>query len=170
MSLFVTLASIEIDLRTSQARATPIVMRLIFTVLLLVLVVGCDTVISRATIQRCDYQTIQSFGGIAVGRPRLDSRKHVIVPIHCDVSGTSTITCRPTRFESTLACAKPDVSVKGDTIRITVRTCIVGGDLSSKCPDIDLGRLRNDTYLVVYRDPDGHEHPIGAVQTSNLWF
>jgi hypothetical protein len=149
---------------------TPIIMRLIFTLLLSVLMIGCDTVVSSATNQRCDFRTIESFGGIAVGRPRLDSREHVIVPIRCDVSGTSTITCRPTRLESALACAKPDVRVSGDTIRITVRTCFVGGGLSSQCPDIDLGRLRDGTYLVVYRDPDGHEHPIGAVQTSNLRF
>lgn len=147
-----------------------IIMRLVLPLLLLVLMNGCDTVVSSATNQRCDYRTIESFGGIAVGSPRLDSREHVIVPIHCDVSGTSTITCQPTRLESALASAKPDVSVTGETIRITIRTSFASGDHSSQCPDIDLGRLRNGLYLAVYRDPNGHEHPIGAVQTNNLRF
>lgn len=145
-------------------------MRLIFTLLLSACLIGCDSVTSSATNRPCDYRTIESLGGIAVGLPRLDSREHVIVPIRCDVSGTSTITCRPTRLESALACAKPDVRVTGNTIRITIRTCFIGRDLSSRCPDIDLGRLRDGTYLVVYGDPDGNEHPIGAVQTSNLRF
>jgi hypothetical protein len=146
------------------------IMRLTFSFLLFILMTGCGTFVSNVANQRCDYRTIESWGGIAVGRPRLDTREHVIVPIRCDVSGTSTITCRPTRIESALACAKPDVSVSGDTIRLTIRTCIAGGGLSAQCPEIDLGRIRDGTYLVVYRDPGGHEHPIGAVQTNNLRF
>jgi hypothetical protein len=56
---------------------------------------------------------------------------------------------------------KPDVSVSGDMIRLTIRTSIADGAQSAQCPENDLGLIRDGTDLVVYRDPDGHEQPIG---------
>ncbi|WP_395752488.1 hypothetical protein [Prosthecobacter sp.] len=118
--------------------------------------------------QKLDHRTIESLGGIALGKPRLDPRGHIILPIDCDVSGTRAITTTPTRLESALACLPPEITRKDQTIWLTLKTRTTKAGLSSKCPDLDLGKLSPETYLVYYRDPDGSEHPIGVVLTKNL--
>lgn len=121
-------------------------------------------------VKKLDHRTLETLGGIAIGKPYTNDRHHVLVPVVCDVSGTRHITTQPTRLESSLACVAPDVLVKGQVIWITVKTRRTAKHLSSQCPDIDLGQLPRDTYLVYYRDPDGSEQPIGIVMTKNLRF
>jgi hypothetical protein len=120
--------------------------------------------------KKLDHRTIESLGGIAMGKARIDTRGHVIIPIDCDVSGTRQITTPPTRLESGLACLPPEVTIKEQTVWITLKTRRTAKHLSSKCPDLDLGKLPPETYLIYYRDPDGSEHPIGVALTKNLRF
>ncbi|WP_395741140.1 hypothetical protein [Prosthecobacter sp.] len=138
---------------------------------IILLVLSVVTIFSTSCsthTRRLDHRTIESLGGIALGKARLDTRGHVILPIDCDVSGTRQITTPPTRLDSSLACLPPEVIRKEETIWLTLKTRRTAKGLTSKCPDLDLGKLPPETYLVYYRDPDGSEHPIGVVLTKNL--
>lgn len=134
----------------------------------------CESVLSRATWHALDLRTVESLGGLELGKPQGVLHKgepgDVLLPIRFDVSGTQTITHKPTRLESGLACAPPLVSVRGQSIRLTLRTCLATQGRTSQCPVVNLGRLREGGYVVYYVDPDGTEHPLGMVSTTNLFF
>jgi hypothetical protein len=138
---------------------------LLAAVVLTVAGAGCATMISAASQSSLSWQSVQSFGGLALGQPQRDQRGHVILPIRCDVSGTHTITVRPTAIESALACRLPRVRVREGKIVLTIRVGFAGGRYEdARCPAADLGPVPAGQYAVEYLDPDGTRRPIGAVQ------
>ena len=114
-----------------------------------------------------DWQFIQSVGGLAIGTPHRNDRKHVILPIRCDISGTETITVHPTTGYSGLACDLPAVHVHSTNVFITVRTTLPG-KRDARCPPADLGKLAGGDYSVFYLCPDGTHEPLGSIQVPSL--
>lgn len=139
--------------------------KLILALLLVSLFTACtQSVVSALTRSSCDWQFIQSVGGIAVGPPQRDQRGHVMLPVRCDVSGTQRITRRPTHINSALVCETPVVRIRDGTIFLTIRTTVAGNPkLSSRCPTADLGALAPGRYSVIYRSPGGTNHPLGSI-------
>jgi hypothetical protein len=113
-----------------------------------------------------DWQFVQSVGGLTIGTSHRDSRKHVILPVQCDVSGTQTITVRPTALNSGFGCDSPAVRIRSTNVSITLRTTLTGKG-SALCPSADLGRIADGDYAVFYRDPDGKQHPLGNIHATS---
>ena len=127
--------------------------------------VGCDSFVAFAARSSRDWQFVQSVGGIALGTPQRDNRRHVLLPIRCDVSGTQTITVSPTAINSTLVCESPIVRVRSSAVFLTIRTSVPSKRFpNARCPDADLGTLTAGEYSVIYRSPDGSQHPLGSIQ------
>ncbi|MDB6074903.1 MAG: hypothetical protein JWO89_2543 [Verrucomicrobiaceae bacterium] len=137
---------------------------------LLLCIPACSSLVSTATVERCDYRTIQGLGGIAVGPLRLNKVGHMILPVMCNVSGTRKITCTPSNLQSAAVCRRPAVVVRDGAIHLTIRSSLVAEGYSASCPDVDLGRLKQGSYVVYYRDPDGTDHPVGIADTGNLGY
>jgi hypothetical protein len=135
----------------------------------LLLTGGCSSyIIPALTRSSRDWQSIQSVGGIALGSPVRNHDGHVLLPIHCDVSGTQAITTQPKVINSGSVCIRPKVRVKASTIFITIRTSLAGPpNLDSRCPVADLGDIPPGVYRVVYLNPDGSQHAMGSTQVPN---
>jgi hypothetical protein len=114
-----------------------------------------------------DWQFVQSIGGLAIGTPHRDDRKHVILPVRCDISGTQTVTVHPTTGYSGLACDLPKVHVHSTNVFITVCT-ILPGKRDASCPPADLGKLAGGDYSVFYSSPDGKREPLGSIKVPSL--
>jgi hypothetical protein len=114
-----------------------------------------------------DWNFVQSVGGLSIGTPHRDDRKHVILPIRCDITGTQTITIRPTTGYSGLAFDLPTVHVHSTNVFVTVCT-ILPGKRDAKCPPADLGKLKGGDYSVFYLSPDGKKEPLGSIQVPSL--
>ena len=133
---------------------------------LLFVAVGCgSSLVAFAARSSRDWQFVQSVGGLTLGTPQRNDRGHVLLPVRCDVSGTQTITVRPTTMNSTLVCESPIVRVRSSTVFITLRTSVPSKRYpNASCPDADLGVLTAGEYSVIYASPDGSQHPLGSIQ------
>ncbi len=109
------------------------------------------------------WESMQSLGGISIGTPSRENATWYL-PISCDVSGTKPITVQPTRLNSALATADVKVEVKGSHVSVTVVTTMKSHNKSSLCRPAALGSLREGTYTVSYRDPDGTQHELGRIE------
>lgn len=137
----------------------------VFAIIALFAMSGCETLIWVGARRSQDWQSIQTVGGLALGKPERDARGHTLLPIRCNVSGTETITVRPTGINSASVCEPPLVRVRNGTVFLTVRTTIVSGHNSNaNCPKADLGILAPGPYAVVYRSPDGTQNPLGTIE------
>jgi hypothetical protein len=113
-----------------------------------------------------DWQFVQSVGGMAIGTPHRDDRKHVILPIRCSVAG-ETVTRHPTTGYSGLAFDTPAVRVSSTNVFLTFRTTLPG-KRDAQCPPADLGKLAGGEYAVFYRSPDGAREPVGTIHIPDL--
>ena len=113
-----------------------------------------------------DWQFVQSVGGLAIGSPRRDDRKHVILPIRCSLAG-DTVTRKPTTGYSGLAFDTPIVRVSSTNVFLTFRTTLPG-KRDAQCPPADLGKIAGGDYAVFYRNPDGTREPVGNIHVSDL--
>jgi hypothetical protein len=137
---------------------TTLKLPILVAVILLIAVADCDAVESR------DWQFVQSVGGLALGTPWRDNRGHILLPVRCDVSGTQTITVRPTAMNSALVCEPPDTRVRSSTVLLTIRTVIAGSrKADARCPAADLGAPPAGVYSVIYLSPGGSRHPLGSI-------
>jgi hypothetical protein len=114
-----------------------------------------------------DWQFVQSVGGLAIGTPHRDDRKHVILPIRCDITGAQTITIHPITGYSGLAFDLPAVRVHSTNVFITVCT-ILPGKRDASCPPADLGKLAGGDYSVFYSSPGGKREPLGSIKVPCL--
>jgi hypothetical protein len=114
-----------------------------------------------------DWQFVQSVGGLAIGTAHRDDRNHVILPIHCDITGTETITVHPTTGYAGLAFDLPKVRVRSTNVFVTVCT-VLPGMRDAMCPPADLGKLRGGDYSVFVLSPDGKQEPLGSIQIPSL--
>ncbi len=109
------------------------------------------------------WELMQSLGGISIGTPY---RENAIwyLPVSCDVSGRTKVTVQPTMLNSALAAGDVKVDVNGSAVSITVVTRMASHNKSPLCKPAALGSLREGTYSVSYRDPDGTQHELGRIE------
>jgi hypothetical protein len=113
-----------------------------------------------------DWQFVQSVGGLSIGIPYRNDRKHVILPIRCYTSGKQ-ITIHPTTGYSGLAFDFPMVHIHSTNVFITVCT-VLPGKRDASCPPADLGKLAGGDYSVFYSSPDGNREPLGSIKVPSL--
>ncbi len=113
-----------------------------------------------------DWQFVQSVGGMAIGTPHRDDRKHVILPIRCSLAG-ETVTRHPTTGYSGLAFDTPAVRVSSTNVFLTFRTRLPG-KRDAQCPPADLGKITSGDYAVFYRSPDGTRESLGSIHVPSL--
>ena len=110
------------------------------------------------------WEFVQSVGGISAGVPTRDSSGDVSLPINCDVSGSSTITHKPTTMNSALAVKKVRARVKDRTITLSLFTAVYASSFpSALCGHANIGDLPPGSYAVVYRGADKSPHQLGSV-------
>lgn len=113
-----------------------------------------------------DWQFVQSVGGMAIGTPHRDDRKHVILPIRCSLVG-ETVTRHPATQYSGLAFDTPIVRVNSTNVFLTFRTTLPG-TRDAQCPPADLGKIAGGDYAVFYRSPDGKREAVGSIHVPDL--
>lgn len=100
---------------------------------------------------------IESVGGMKV---------HVMgreLVVHCDVSGTQTVTKKPTLVNSGIGVRKTKCLQLDHLLRLSVITSALEEGMISTCSSIDLSAYRPGRYVVEYLDPDGSNHPVGQI-------
>jgi hypothetical protein len=84
---------------------------------------GCGMAV--VTSEQRDWNFIQSVGGLAVGEPQKLADGNYRLPINCDVSGLKQVTIKPTLINSALAVRETGCAVRGQTIQLWVKTCVL---------------------------------------------
>ena len=107
------------------------------------------------------WNFIQKIGGIKTDTP-LETEDGFYLPVKCNVSGTDSVTIKPTTLNSALSCLKVNSTVNGCAIHLKV---IAGLALTKKsdceCNAVRVGNLKPGDYIVYYGDETSVEHPIG---------
>lgn len=117
------------------------------------LLLGCGMAVM--TSEQRDWTFIQSVGGLAVGEPQKQAEGVWHLPITCDVSGLKQVTIKPTMINSALAVRETCQVVRGQTIQLWLKTCIVDSRHSPAAPDVLLKHIPPGRYQVHYRNRDG---------------
>ena len=104
-----------------------------------------------------DWTFIQSVGGMKV------SAKDSTLTVECDVSGLKKVTVKPTMINSGIGVRKLKHRRDGNTILLTLTTCVIGKGITTSPKPVDLSNYPDGEYSVEYLDPDGARHPIGKV-------
>ena len=109
------------------------------------------------TQKHVDWNFVQAVGGMKIElvEKRLD--------VFCNVSGTETITVKPTQVNSGIGVRKVKCSRVGDEIRLSVITGVFENGMPTDCGNVDLTAYPAGEYQVVYVDPDGTTHLFGEV-------
>ena len=127
-------------------------------------VASCSSLVGWASREPRDWRFIQSVGGLAIGTPYRSESGNVLLPVDCDVSGRY-ITVQPTAANSGLHASAPAVSIREQSIYLTLRTELAQqGGYGARCPDAELGQLPPGQYSVSYLSPDGSEHSLGSIE------
>lgn len=114
---------------------------------------GCG--MAMLTSEQRDWAFIQSVGGLAVGEPQRLADGNYRLPINCDVSGLKQITIKPTTLNSALAVRETGCAVRGQTIQLWIKTCVMDARHSPAAPDMVLKNVPAGRYQVQYRSRDG---------------
>lgn len=118
---------------------------------------ACTQIPSFLTKKKRDWDFVQSVGGMAI------SADKTTLTIDCDVSGLRKVTVEPTLINSGIGVWNVLHRKKGNTISLTLVTSVIGGKLTTSPKPLDLSSYPKGRYEVVYRDPDGTVHPLGAI-------
>lgn len=117
-----------------------------------------------ATSHVASWEFIQSVGGIRLGGPEKKEDGGWVLPVICDVSGLTTVTHKPTTMNSGLVVTRMLYHISGSEIRVSV---VLNTPLStsrtSRCTDITLSGINAGQHLVLYEEPNGSIHPLGAI-------
>ncbi len=114
---------------------------------------GCGMAV--ITSEQRDWNFIQAVGGLAVGEPQKLENGNYRLPLSCDVSGLKRVTVKPTTLNSALAVRETAYAVRGQTIRLWIKTCVVDARHNSAAPDVVLKNIPPGHYQVQYRNRDG---------------
>jgi hypothetical protein len=109
------------------------------------------------TSQERDWAFIQSVGGMKV------SAKDSTLTVECDVSGLKTVTVKPTLINSGIGVRKLKHKRDGNTILLTLSTCVIGKGITTSPKPVDLSACPEGEYSVEYLDPNRARHPIGKI-------
>jgi hypothetical protein len=130
----------------------------VFLGLLIVVFIFSFFVLTRKTK---DWQFIQSVGGISIEKPLL-TEDGLYLPVICNVSGTDSITVKPTMLNSALSCIKIKSYIIGNNIFLKIVTgLVVSKKDNCNCKAISLGYLKQGKYKVYYGKKNSFEHQIG---------
>ena len=141
-------------------------LKFFLTSALLLVIVVCFLFFSFTQKSR-DWDFIQKVGGIKTENP-LATEDGLYLPVMCNVSGTDSITNKPTLLNSALICKKIRVDHQGNKIYLTVITGLpVLGKATCNCKAVDIGNLDNGSYDVYYKDKSSSEHLIGHFSLTN---
>ena len=118
-------------------------------------------VFNSLTRKSADWNFIQNVGGIKTEKP-IDTQDGYYLPVICNVSGWDSITVKPKVVNSALFCLKTKVSINENRIYLTVIKGIpVFGDFSCKSKAVKIGKLKDGSYKIYYKDKSLTEHFIG---------
>jgi hypothetical protein len=124
-------------------------------IVLVLMATWCAACAALVTSQRESWQNLQADGGLRVDDPVIRGDGQVFLPVVCDVSGTETITVRPTTMNSGRAVQMIDAQIHGSTIQIQVVTCLVDREHTASTKGVVLNTSRKGRYQVEYLNPDG---------------
>ena len=124
---------------------------------LVVVLMGCAPVVSTVTSEARNWAFVQSVGGILIDPPIRNDSGGWDLPVNADVSGTRTITAKPTAVNSGLAC-HTSVAVEGRSIYVTVSTEVIAVLKRPECRSVHLEGIQPGKYMVYYRGPN--EQPV----------
>lgn len=129
----------------------------VFALLVLISFVSFYT-LTRETV---DWNFIQKVGGIKTDAP-LKTEDGYYLPVICNVSGSDSVTVKPTALNSALSCLKIKSTIKDNTIHVE----IISGIAISKrdgcqCKAVRIGELEPGSYIVYYGGKSSFEHQIG---------
>jgi hypothetical protein len=110
-----------------------------------------------------DWKFVQSVGGIAID-PVIRMNGKPMLPVTCDVSGTTIVTCRPTMMNSGIVIRKFEVKHTGRDITIRVVTSLLEGTKASRKNHVDLSGIKKGVYQVYYETPGDPEKRLGVVE------
>lgn len=97
------------------------------------------------------WEALQAAGGIKIGKVK-QSGDEVFLPVMCDVSGLSEITCPPKTLNSALGIKKTEAKIMSDKIFILVYTQTITEKNNNLCKPVDLKHVRAGKYKVYYYD------------------
>tara|TARA_R110002096_G_scaffold233764_5_gene423892 strand:- start:246 stop:677 length:432 start_codon:yes stop_codon:yes gene_type:complete len=104
-----------------------------------------------------DWAFIESVGGMKV------ERAGPLLLVDCNVSGTETITKKPTMQNSGMGVQNLSHTRAGNKIFLTVSTSLIGKGTSAKCGNVDISNYPPGSYNVLYLNPDGTTHLLKKV-------
>ncbi len=135
------------------------------TVALLILAVTVNAgIIGWATSESRDWQFIQKTGGIRIGLP-IDRDGKFVLPVKYDVSGLSSITCKPTLQNSGLAVRKIELSRKDNYLVLQVYTQVVENTNNKDSVHyVDLSGIPTGSYEVFYEIAGDQEKLLGQIE------
>lgn len=141
-------------------------LKILLTSILLLVIVVCFSFFSL-TQESKDWNFIQKVGGIKTEKP-LSTEDGLYLPVTCNVSGTDSITNKPTELNSALACKKIRFDHEGSKIYLTVVTGLpISSNTTCNCKAVNIGNLENGSYSVYYKDKSSIEHQIGQFDLNN---
>lgn len=105
---------------------------------------------------------VQSVGGMAIG-PAVERQGGWFLPVQANVSGTESITVKPSMLNSGLICERVSAKVVGDTILLTLHTGLVRDGDSPRCPEAALGTPKAGEYRVLYVYGESEAQALGSV-------
>ena len=128
----------------------------ILVILGLVLFMSYDTITQRTA----DWEFIQKVGGINIGTP-LQTQDGYYLQVKCNVSGTDSITVKPTTLNSAYFCTKINTQISDNKIYLKVMYGIATLSRDCNCKAVNLGKLNAGEFQVYFKDNSSKEHLIG---------
>jgi hypothetical protein len=116
------------------------------------------------TSESRDWQFVQQTGGMRIGVPtENDGRK--LLPIDYDVSGLTTVTCKPTTVNSGLAVRRIEADRKNGKIVIRLFTQVVEKkSVNGPKHFADLSGIPRGSYDVYYEIPGDPQKRLGRIE------
>jgi hypothetical protein len=111
-----------------------------------------------------DWQFVQQTGGMRIGDP-IDRYGKKVLPVEYDVSGLTTVTCKPTTMNSGLAVRKIKAKKKDKQIVLRVFTQLVEkSSINGSHHFVDLTGIPAGSYEVYYETAGAKEKLLGQIE------
>jgi hypothetical protein len=107
------------------------------------------------------WDEVQAIGGFKVEAAALTKDGRVRLSLRCNVAGVESVTVAPREMNSGLGVASVQTTVTDSSVFFTV---LRGPGSPAACPSVETMAPKADVLRVVYRDPDGAQHPLGRVR------
>ncbi len=114
-----------------------------------------------------NWAFVQETGGIRISEP-FERGGKLVLPVECDVTGSSGVTCRPTGLNSGLVVRKVGISSAGkDRIVILIVTQVAEQNRdSSRMHYANLEDFSPGAYTVYYEDADDPAKFLGRIRVK----